>query len=156
MANTIFLARHGAAVAPHVWDGTDRDRPLTPVGRTQASMLAATLRQEGLSHVAASPWVRCLETAAAVAELTGTRVDVDERLGYDHPDLAAWVAEAITGRSRAVLAVSHGDLVPAFLRAAGALPLPLPLGTGGVFQVPVKDGRLGPARLVVGGGATIG
>lgn len=155
MTSTLFLARHGAAVAPHVWDGTDRDRPLTATGRTQAGMLAATLRREDLCHVAASPWVRCVETAEAVAELTGARVDVDERLGYGHPDLAAWVAEAVTADGRAVLAVSHGDLVPAFLRAAGALPRPVPLGTGGLFRVPVDDGGLGLATLVVGGGTTV-
>ncbi|HKO85565.1 MAG TPA: phosphoglycerate mutase family protein, partial [Actinomycetota bacterium] len=87
MATTIvFLVRHAKAANRFEWTGGDRDRPLIDKGRKQADRLAAALRREQPVLVAASPWLRCRQTAAPLAAAMGLRVELDDRLGYDAPD----------------------------------------------------------------------
>src|SRR5215208_992145 len=111
MATTIvFLVRHAKAADRFDWTGGDRDRPLIDKGRHQADRLAAALRREQPVLVAASPWLRCRLAAAL-----GLRVELDDRLGYDAPDVSGWVrAAAREHPGQAVVGVSHGDLFPIY------------------------------------------
>ena len=96
MATTIvFLVRHAKAADRFEWTGGDRDRPLIDKGRKQADRLAAALRREQPVLVAASPWLRCRQTAAPLAAAMGLQVELDDRLGYDAPDMAGWVRSAM-------------------------------------------------------------
>eukprot|EP00884_Botryococcus_braunii_P021324 jgi/Botrbrau1/7876/Bobra.9_2s0052.1 len=75
-AQRIFLARHGERVdyVDYHWvDTAERpdDPPLTERGLRQASQLGVRLRGEGVSHIYASPFLRTLQTAAAVASELG-------------------------------------------------------------------------------------
>ena len=75
-ALTLFLVRHGLTQANA--DGLllgRADRPLTDVGRMQASEIAATIGRPGL--VVSSPLARARETAAAFG--LEVEVEVDER-----------------------------------------------------------------------------
>ena len=109
MATTIvFLVRHAKAADRFEWTGGDRDRPLIDKGRRQADRLAAALRREQPVLVAASPWLRCRQTAAPLASAMGLQVELDDRLGYDAPDVAAWVRAAVRDHpGQAVVAVSQ-------------------------------------------------
>ena len=145
----LLLVRHAKAADRATWSGPDRDRPLIDKGRRQAERLAQALAGEPLGLVAASPWLRCVQTAEPLAAAAGTRVVADPRLGYDQPDLAAWVREALAAHpGQAVVAVGHGDLIPDFLLEAGLLRGWPAFRTGSLFRVPVEGGRLGPATFV--------
>jgi broad specificity phosphatase PhoE len=150
MATTsVFLVRHAKAAAREEWSGGDRDRPLVDKGRRQAELLAAALRREQPVLVAASPWLRCRQTAAPLAAALGLEVELDDRLGYDAPDLAGWVRAAARDHpGQAVVAVSHGDLIPLYLLRAHLLEDVPRFRTGSLFRLGVTQGRVGEVELI--------
>jgi 8-oxo-dGTP diphosphatase len=150
MATTIvFLVRHAKAADRFDWTGGDRDRPLIDKGRSQADRLAAALRREQPVLVAASPWLRCRQTAAPLAAAMGLQVELDDRLGYDAPDVAAWVrAAAREHPGQAVVGVSHGDLIPLYLVHAGLVDGFPNFRTGSLFRLEVSGGRVNRVELV--------
>lgn len=153
---TVFLVRHAKAADRTTWTGRDFDRPLVERGHKQAARLALALSlgPERPVLVAASPWVRCVETAEPIAEALGLAVAADDRLGYDGPDLARFVLEAAARAGEApkgggaAVAVSHGDLIPFYLLGAGLLRGVPHFRTGSLFRVEVADGRPVAATLV--------
>jgi broad specificity phosphatase PhoE len=150
MATTIvFLVRHAKAADRYHWTGGDRDRPLVDKGRKQAERLAAALRREQPVLVAASPWLRCRQTAAPLAAAMSLQVELDDRLGYDAPDIAGWVrAVARDHPGQAVAGVSHGDLIPLYLLQAGLLGDFPDFRTGSLFRLEVSRGRVAAVDLV--------
>ena len=150
MASTIvFLVRHAKAAHRYHWTGGDRDRPLVDKGRKQADRLAAALRREQPVLVAASPWLRCRQTAAPLAAAMGLQVELDNRLGYDAADLGAWVrAVAREHPGQAVVGVSHGDLIPMYLLQADLITGFPGFRTGSLFRLEVSRGRVGKVELV--------
>lgn len=145
---TVFLVRHAKAANRDHWDGADRDRPLIDKGRAQAERLAAALAPEKPALVAASPWLRCVETAEPLARAAGLEVRPDERLGYNAPDLAGFVTACEQEHpGRAVVAVSHGDLIPSYLATAGLLDGMPRFRTGSLFRLELRDGR--PRRITL-------
>jgi broad specificity phosphatase PhoE len=145
---TIFLVRHAKAADRDHWEGADRDRPLVERGQAQAERLAAALRPQKPALVAASPWLRCVETAEPLARAAGVEVQPDERLGYDAPDLAGFVSACADGHpGRSVVAVSHGDLIPLYLAAVGLLDGMPRFRTGSLFRLELRNGR--PRRLTL-------
>jgi broad specificity phosphatase PhoE len=149
MATIVFLVRHAKAADRYDWTGGDRDRPLIDKGRTQADRLAAALRREQPVLVAASPWLRCRQTAAPLAAAMGLQVELDDRLGYDAPDIAGWVrATAREHPGQAVVGVGHGDLIPIYLLQTGKLSGFPDFRTGSLFRLEVSQGRVGEVTLV--------
>ena len=149
ITTTVFLVRHAKAADREQWTGADRDRPLVDRGRVQADRLARTLLRERPALVAASPWLRCVETAEPLAEAIGVEVEPDDRLGYDHPDLAGFVRACVDAHpGRSVVAVSHGDLIPLFLAQTEMLDSTPRFRTGSLFRLDLRDGRPERATLV--------
>ncbi len=148
-ATTLFLVRHAKAADREHWTGADRDRPLVERGRAQADRLARALAPERPAMVAASPWLRCLETAAPLAGVLGMEVAPDDRLGYDAPDLAGFVRATVAAHEgQAVVAVGHGDLIPLYLAQVGLLQGMPRFRTGSLFRLEVRDGRFSGVTLV--------
>jgi len=148
-STTVFLVRHAKAADRETWDGADRDRPLIERGRLQADRLATALAAERPAVVAASPWQRCMETAEPLAEALGLEVQPDDRLGYDRADLAGFVSAAAAAHpGRSVVAVSHDDLIPLYLGAAGLLDGYPQFRTGSLFRLDLRDGRPQRATLI--------
>jgi 8-oxo-(d)GTP phosphatase len=150
MASTIvFLVRHAKAADRGEWTGSDRDRPLVDKGRAQAERLAAALRREQPVLVAASSWLRCRQTAAPLAAALGLGVELDDRLGYDAPDVAGWVRAAAGDHpGQAVVGVSHGDLIPDYLLGAGLIGGFPNLRTGSLVRLEVAGGRVAGVELI--------
>ena len=100
----LVIVRH-AESAP---GSPDELRPLTPAGREQARSLGVELREQGIEPdaVVASPLLRALETAAALAGTLGLGdPEVDERLA---PGAApADIRDAARGRGETVVVVGH-------------------------------------------------
>jgi 8-oxo-dGTP diphosphatase len=141
MASTVFLVRHAKAAKRENWDGPDRDRPLVGRGRAQAELLARALAPARPALLAASPWRRCVETAAPLAAALGIEVLRDARLGYDGPDLPGWVRQAAAAPGEAVVGVGHGDLIPHYLLRTGLLRGVPAFRTGSLFRVRLGGGR---------------
>jgi 8-oxo-(d)GTP phosphatase len=150
MATTIvFLVRHAKAADRYEWTGGDRDRPLIDKGRKQADRLAAALRRERPVLVASSPWLRCRQTAAPLAAAMGLRVELDDRLGYDAPDVAGWVLAAARDHpGQAVVGVGHGDLIPEYLMQAGLAGGFPAFRPGSLFRLEVSRDRVTRVELV--------
>lgn len=150
MATTlVFLVRHAKAADRFDWTGSDRDRPLIGKGRKQADRLAGALRREEPVLVAASPWLRCRQTAAPLAAAVGLQVELDDRLGYDAPDLAAWVRTVVREHpGHAVVGVSHGDLIPMYLFQTGLVDGFPEFRTGSLFRLEASPGRVTGVELV--------
>lgn len=74
----LLLTRHGNAAADDVVLGGQLDLPLTDTGRQEAEALARRLTGIRIDRIVASPMLRALETAQAVAK--GRPIEVDERL----------------------------------------------------------------------------
>jgi len=150
MASTlVFLVRHAKAADRYDWTGGDRDRPLIDKGRKHADRLAAALLREQPVLVAASPWLRCRQTAAPLAAAMGLQVELDDRLGYDAPDVAGWVRTAAAEHpGQAVAGVSHGDLIPMYLLQAGLVSGFPDFRTGSLFRLEVVRGRVERVELV--------
>ena len=150
MATTIvFLVRHAKAADRFDWTGGDRDRPLIDKGRHQADRLAAALRREQPVLVAASPWLSCRQTAAPLAAAMGLRVELDDRLGYDAPDVSGWVRAASREHpGQAVVGVGHGDLIPIYLVQAGLVEGFPNFRTGSLFRLEVVRSRVDRVELV--------
>jgi len=145
----VFLVRHAKAANRDVWTGGDRGRPLVERGRVQADRLAMALRHERPVLVAASPWLRCRQTAAPLAAAVGLQVELDDRLGYDAPDLAGWVRTAAGEHpGEAVVGVSHGDLIPLYLLRARLVDGAPDFRTGSLYRLEVGPDRVRSVTLV--------
>lgn len=78
---TLHLIRHGEirANATGRWHGAT-DSPLTAAGRRQAGRTAVHLANVGFEAIYSSPLKRCLDTARALARVTGQAVHIDDDL----------------------------------------------------------------------------
>jgi broad specificity phosphatase PhoE len=81
----IWIVRHGARLDFHdpEWARTasrPHDPPLSSAGRGQAQKLALRLARARLVHLFSSPFLRCLETAAPIADRTGIEIRVERGL----------------------------------------------------------------------------
>lgn len=79
----IHLLRHAHAGDPATFDGPDAMRPLTDKGRAQSERLGRFLADLRFAAevIITSPKVRAAQTAEIVADLVGTPLVIDERLG---------------------------------------------------------------------------
>ncbi|MEQ4203970.1 histidine phosphatase family protein [Actinopolymorpha sp. B9G3] len=147
------------------WTSDQDLRPLTDLGRAQATMLAAAVGR--VDAIVSSPARRCVETVEPIAAASGAEIELDEdlrELTYvtEHESWDAWTLDpqwraqllAAAGLGRAIrtlarieesvgaggrVAISaHGDLVPLFgLLAAGyfRVPAPVPAARGGCYEI---------------------
>lgn len=111
---TLYLLRHAKAGSRSSWSGDDRLRPLSGAGRRQAVLISEALADLPITRILSSPYARCVETAALVAEPHGLRVEEAVALaeGAPLPDVLA-LADAVAAEE-AVLC-SHGDVIPMLL-----------------------------------------
>ncbi len=78
---TLYVVRHGRTEynEKHLFCGRT-DVPLSDIGRAQLPSLAEAARGYGLDAIFSSPLRRAVETAEAVAAVTGLPVITDDRL----------------------------------------------------------------------------
>lgn len=106
----LYVVRHAKAGDRSAWVGDDRDRPLSGKGHAQADALAERLATLACGTVVASPYLRCVQTVAPLAERLGTAVTTDERLaegrGFDG------ALELLATLPAGAVLCSHGDVIP--------------------------------------------
>jgi phosphohistidine phosphatase SixA len=106
----VYLVRHAKAGRRADWDGPDTERPLTKAGRRQAEGLVRLLRDEGVTRIVTSPFVRCRETVEPLGAALGIRVEDSPSLveGAPLPEalrLVEKVSDAPT------VLCTHGDVL---------------------------------------------
>jgi 8-oxo-dGTP diphosphatase len=109
----LYIVRHAKAESRSAWTDDDAVRPLTAEGVAQAEAIAEVLAPAAAGPLLSSPYLRCLQTLAPLADRLGLSVLPDERLSEGAPfepalDLLGDVPDG------AVLC-SHGDVIPSVL-----------------------------------------
>ena len=117
VAVTTYLVRHASAGLRDDADPSDEDRPLDDTGIVQASKLTSWLRHEPIDTIVSSPFLRCRQTVAPLAEALGIEVTISEALGEGTPIETSWDLLVSVVSGTAVLC-SHGDVIPDLIRRA--------------------------------------
>lgn len=143
-----YLVRHAKAGSRERWTATDRDRPLTAPGRIQADALARLLGPT-TRRISSSPYVRCVETVAPLAEALGLRVEEEDRLaeGAD----PAWALAQLAAEPGTVLC-THGDIMASVVIGLADAHLPMLGGMqwakAGTWVFDVSGGRIVGGRYL--------
>jgi phosphohistidine phosphatase SixA len=146
--HTSFLVRHAKAGSRERWTAPDRDRPLTAAGRLQAAALVRLLGP-ATRAVTSSPYVRCVETVAPLAEALGLHVQEEERLaeGAD----PAWALAELAAAPGSVLC-THGDVMASIVMSLADARVPMTGGMqwakSGTWAFDVSGGRIARGRYL--------
>jgi len=82
----MYFVRHGQSEFNLAMHKTGRDpsifdAPLTPLGFEQAKQAAKELARMNVKHLISSPYTRALQTASAIADELGLRIQVEALVG---------------------------------------------------------------------------
>ncbi len=114
----VLLVRHAQAgdrLAGH----RDLYRPLSPDGHERAQGLAALLSPVGPTRILSSPATRCVQTVEPLAASLGLEVETQPDLWEGTP--TAHVLAVLTQHQEgALVACSHGDIIPAVIEMMAA------------------------------------
>src|SRR5262249_39777677 len=111
----LYLVRHAKAGSRSGWVGPDEKRPLSKGGREQADALARNMADAPVTRVVSSPYVRCMETVAPLADKVGVVVEPNRALAEGRTVSAA--IELLVSLPDNAVACSHGDMIPAVVDA---------------------------------------
>ncbi len=145
---TSYLVRHAKAGSRERWTRPDRERPLTEAGRIQAAGLARILAATTRS-VVSSPYVRCLETVAPLAEAVGLRVEEDGRLAEGEEP--SWAMGRLASTPGSVLC-THGDVMASIVTSLADSRVPMTGGMqwakGATWAFAIAGGRIVGGRYL--------
>lgn len=160
----IIALRHGKATPPENWDGPDATRPLLQRGIDQALSVAQGIAAYRPVRLLSSPAVRCEQTIAPTARVTGIDVTDKPEISQDafRRDAAA-VTKVVAKRLRkgvTTVLCSHGPVLPQIIDAvvratatpdSGKLQRAAMLSTGeyAVLHVPVAHPDSGVVAVEV-------
>jgi 8-oxo-dGTP diphosphatase len=139
---TSYLVRHAKAGSRERWTAPDRDRPLSPPGRIQAVALVDVLRPNTVS-IRSSPYLRCMETVAPLAEAMGLQVQPEDRLaeGAD----PGWALAELAAVPGSVLC-THGDVMGSIVLTLTSARVPMIGGTqwakAATWAFDIRDGQI--------------
>lgn len=106
----VYLVRHAKAGNRAAWSGDDLRRPLSRRGHAQAEGLVSLFRDLAVDRVVSSPATRCLQTVRPLAAQRSMRIVAHDGL-IEGASLGATL-ELVRASSGAVVACSHGDVIP--------------------------------------------
>ena len=149
-----ILFRHGIAIEPDEWEGTEENRPLTDKGKKRTRQAAQGLAMLGcrLTHLFTSPFVRAYDTARLVRTAVCPTLKLETReelsVGTKPEQLVAFLRTLPT--DAVVLCVGHEPLlgeVASLLLCGKGLPN-FPFKKAGAASFELTDGvKLGQTRL---------
>lgn len=106
----LLLVRHGTAGSRSRWKGDDLVRPLDKRGRKQAQALVKTLGGFPVARILSSPYVRCIDTLAPLAEELG--LEIEQRAELAEGASPTGVHELLRGLvGETAVLCSHGDII---------------------------------------------
>ena len=147
----IHLIRHAHAGRRSLWEGDDRDRPLSTRGGEQAEWLADVLSAAGVTRIVSSPYARCIQTVQPVAARLG--IDVESTPSFaEGADVETAVSLLLDLDEDNGIACSHGDVIPQILRRLKADGMevdgPLLDQKASVWILDTRKGRVRRGRYV--------
>jgi len=160
----IIALRHGKAVPPENWDGSDASRPLMQRGTDQAASVAYGIAAYRPASLISSTAVRCVDTIAPTARITGLDVTETEAISQDaysgHADKVAKVVQKCFDRAETTVLCSHGPVLPQIITAvvaatgtdySGSLSRAASLSTGeyAVLHIPAERPETGIVAVEV-------
>ena len=106
----IVLLRHASAGDREDWGGDDESRPLDERGLAQAEELVHALDRYEIERVLTSPYVRCVQSVAPLAQRLGLEIEERAELaeGATREETLALVDEL---RGSGAVLCTHGDVV---------------------------------------------
>jgi broad specificity phosphatase PhoE len=147
---TIYLLRHARAGRRSAWKGDDEHRPLSKVGRRQASGLVDILSGAPIEQLVSSPHIRCVQTVEPLAHNRDLEVDVVDELreGASRAH-ARCPLEKVSGHPTVLC--THGDVVEALLthfKGNGVKVGKLRMEKGSVWALDTRNGRVTKATYL--------
>jgi 8-oxo-dGTP diphosphatase len=107
---TVYLVRHARAGSRGRWKGDDTLRPLSKVGKAQASGIAKVLASEPIDLIISSPYTRCVGTVEPVAEKLSVDIETSDALAE-----GARLSQALRlfekVQDREAVLCTHGDVM---------------------------------------------
>ncbi len=148
----VFLVRHAAAGNRAKWRGPDESRRLSASGRRQAEALAALFADTSFAALVSSPYVRCVETLAPLAEAQGLPVQEHEALAEGAPVRAALELVRAVAALGPVALSTHGDVQQLAVQSLAAAGVPLDgrldFAKGSTWILEVRRGEVVAARYL--------
>lgn len=142
----ILVVRHAVAGEKQKWKGRpDRERPLSGRGRRQARALVKQLADLPVDRIVSSPYERCTETVAPLADARALQVEVDDRLApkATFEEVRALLDELV---DQDVALCSHGEVIGELVERLEELGVRAPRRRewrkGSTWVLRTKAGRL--------------
>ncbi len=144
-----FVVRHAKAGSRRRFEGDDRLRPLSRVGRPQAAGIAELLAHRDIARVLTSPYTRCAQTVEPLAARLGLEVELDEDLAEgNHWSHALALVEQAT---QPIALCSHGDVIGDLMHHLAERGVPLDddrIEKGSTWVLQVEEGDIVKARYL--------
>jgi phosphohistidine phosphatase len=106
-----LLLRHGIAVNPEEWGGSEQERPLTKEGMAKTEQVAAGLKRIEMkpTHLLCSPFIRTQQTAEIIKEVLQIKATIQlcPELVYDQSPVLLFPILQNFSRDASVMCVGH-------------------------------------------------
>jgi 8-oxo-dGTP diphosphatase len=121
--SVILLVRHARAGKRTEWRGTDRKRPLEPMGEAQAAKLATLLELFAPDRIVSADLERCVETVRPLAKHVGLPIQIDPVFSDEsferNPDATEDAVLALAKPGKVTVVCSQGVAVPGLIDRLG-------------------------------------
>jgi 8-oxo-dGTP diphosphatase len=115
------IVRHASAGDRSTWPGPDRERPLDPLGHSEAAALSRLFDLYNADRVFSADVLRCLDTVGPYAATRQARVESEPLISESgqaaHPQAAAARLIEIVSGGEPVIVCSQGRAMPDLLAA---------------------------------------
>ncbi|HZY95475.1 MAG TPA: histidine phosphatase family protein [Candidatus Cybelea sp.] len=143
-----YFLRHGIAVAPGEWQGSDAERPLTPDGCKRMEREAKAIASLGLDIdlIVTSPLLRARQTAEFVADRLGLcdAIVDDERIAHRFNADACRAILADHPRANSVMLVGHEPAMSSTIgRLIGSADIELKKAALAGIELPDRNSTVG-------------
>lgn len=150
----VVITRHGLALSRSLWHGSERHRPLTPVGHAHAAALVPVLAAYGVEQVISSRWERCATTIDPYVRAAGIRPTFSEYLTEAQHErlpsrVAATMRDLLSETDESTVLCTHRPVMPTVM---DALARHAPAAVADVL--PAADPFLDPGTALVAHVAT--
>lgn len=147
---SLYLVRHARAGSRQRWTKADDLRPLSKLGRVQASGIAKARARSHVTRIVSSPFVRCRETVEPLARKLGLDVELSDSLAEGAPVAQSLRLIEKLLDQEAVLC-THGDVLGDVLEHYASLGVKLRgdrADKACTWVLDIVDGEVSRARYV--------
>jgi phosphohistidine phosphatase SixA/predicted NUDIX family NTP pyrophosphohydrolase len=117
----IVVLRHARARSRNAWKADDQLRTLLKTGAHDSERLVPLLAAYNVTRVISSPSIRCVQTVAPYAEMTGWEIETRRRLAEEHATAKGIekIVDELFDDDQGVVICSHRPVLPQVYDALG-------------------------------------